>query len=237
MKIINWINKIRGKKTLELNRSSGELNRICGEFEVDNWAVSRFVMDRLLPVVGIHPFPLNEQMLMVAAVCRLQPTHIFEWGTNIGKSARLFYETCTALGMATEIHSIDLPDDIEHAEHPHAKRGYLVRGMAQVKLHLGDGLDTSLEILRNSPEMKARPLFFVDGDHGYTSVQRELAGIVEHVPQAHILLHDTFYQSDESGYNTGPYRAIAELLRDCDQYRVVSQNIGLPGMTLLWQSQ
>ena len=220
----------------DLTCESSALNQRCGEFEVNNWAISRFVVHKLVPIVDVLPFPLNEQMLMVAAVCRLQPTHIFEWGTNIGKSARIFYETCRVLGIDTEIHSIDLPEEVEHVEHPHAERGKLVRHILRVQLHLGDGLATSLEILRSRAGEEARPLFFVDGDHSYESVKRELKGIMEHVPLAHILLHDTFHQSPESGYNTGPYRAVTELLAHTDRYRVLSQNIGLPGMTLLWQA-
>jgi cephalosporin hydroxylase len=211
-------------------------NQCCSEFEVNNWAISKFVIHKLVPIVDVLPFPLNEQMLMVAAVCRLKPTHIFEWGTNIGKSARIFHETCKALGIDTEIHSIDLPDDVEHVEHPGAKRGHLVKNIKSVKLHLGDGLDTSLQILAQVRNQHPRPLFFLDGDHSYSSVKRELEVITEKVPDAHILLHDTFFQSEESGYNIGPYQAIADVVgAETGKYRILSQNIGLPGMTLLWQ--
>ena len=61
-----------------------------GEFEVNNWIISEFIVEKLVPVVGVHPFPLDELSLMTAAVCRFQPELIFEWGTNIGKSARIF---------------------------------------------------------------------------------------------------------------------------------------------------
>ena len=66
------------------------VNAHCREFEVNKWALSEFVVHRLLPIVGIHPYPLDELLLMSAAVCRLRPRHIFEWGTNVGKSARIF---------------------------------------------------------------------------------------------------------------------------------------------------
>ena len=130
-----------------------------------------------------------------------------------------------------------MPDDVEHAEHPGAKRGYLVKNIETVKLHLGDGLDTSLRILEQVRNQHSRPLFFLDGDHSYSSVKRELEVITEKVPDAHILLHDTFYQSDESGYNIGPYQAIVDVVgAGTGTYRILSQNIGLPGMTLLWRS-
>jgi hypothetical protein len=213
------------------------LNDDCSEFEVNNWTISRFVLKKLVPVVGIQPFPLNEQMLMVAAVCRLRPSYILEWGTNIGKSARIFYETCRTFDISAEIHSIDLPDDIEHGEHPKLKRGMLVKGKKGVHLHQGDGLETSLRILSEKPA-SLHPLFFIDGDHDYASVKRELEGIIIEAPEANILLHDTFYQSSGSTYNVGPNKAIADVLGTVpDKFSVLSQKLGLPGMTLLWQAK
>lgn len=205
----------------------------CTFFEVNNWILSRFVVERLLPRVGFHPFPLNEQMLMTAAVCRIKPSHILEWGTNIGASARIFYEICRTFSPQTEIHSIDLPDHERHEEHPGQQRGRLVRGIPQVRLHQGDGLDVALNVLVAASQ-PVRALFFLDGDHGYDSVYRELDTIIDKVPSAGILVHDTFYQSEESCYNTGPYRAIQDVLRDSGaDFEIISQDIGLPGMTFL----
>lgn len=208
----------------------------CSAFEVDNWAVSRFVFGRLVPIIGMHPFPINEQVLMVAAVCRVKPSHILEWGTHIGKSARLFYETCKTFGIEAEIHSTDLPDNVGHAEHPGGRRGELVMGIQGVRLHLGDGLATSLKIMAGTNVKNPRPLFFIDGDHSYASVTRELGCIIEQSPDANILLHDTFFQSAESGYNTGPHAAVAAMMKQQpDRYVVMKQNLGLPGMTFLWR--
>lgn len=214
------------------------LNQNCGEFEVNNWEISQFVVKKLLPIVGFRPFPLNEQMLMVGAVCRLKPTHILEWGTNIGKSARIFYETCKAFNINAKIHSIDLPDSIQHVEHPGEKRGSLVRGLDDVQLHQGDGLETSLEILSFCKSPAVFPLFFIDGDHSYASVKRELVEIIDKIPTANILLHDTFFQSVASGYNVDPCRAIMDALSErTHSFKILSQNIGLPGMTLLWRHE
>lgn len=210
-------------------------NPTCSEFEVDTWAISRFVLDKLVPIVSVQPFPLNEQMLMVAAVCRLAPAYIFEWGTHVGTSARIFYECTSHFGIQAEVHSIDLPDDVDHVEHPHEGRGKLVRGLPGVHLHQGDGLDIALQIWRSVPH-KPRPLFLLDGDHSYQSVYRELRGITTEIPDANVLLHDTFYQSLESAYNVGPYRAIEDLLRSNGaRYRRIDSGLGLPGMTLLYQ--
>lgn len=203
-------------------------------FEIDAWSVSAFVAERLLPLVGCHPFPLNEQMLMTAAVCRARPTHIMEWGTNIGVSARIFHEICRTFSLAAEIHSIDLPDHAGHAEHPGRERGRLVRGIPGVTLHQGDGCSVALEILARAAA-PVRPFFFLDGDHACASVSRELRAISIAWPAASILVHDTFCQSRESGYNTGPWLAIRELLQESGaRYERQDQHLGLPGMTLLW---
>ena len=204
------------------------------EFEVNNWVISDFIVKTIVPVVGVHPFPLNELMLMVAAVCRFKPTLIFEWGTHIGKSARIFRETVKAFKIPCAIHSIDLPDDVHHGEHPHSDRGKMVRGMKEVTLHQGDGVARSLELLQANAG-RGRVLFFVDGDHSYDTVKRELLAILRAEPNAIVLLHDTFLQSPGSGYNVGPYEAINEVLASLDGDReTISTRTGLPGMTLVF---
>jgi cephalosporin hydroxylase len=211
------------------------LNIHCDEFEVDNWLVSEFIVERLVPIVGVHPFPLNEMVLMVAAVCRLKPDHIYEWGTHLGKSARVFYETARHFGLNVDIHSVDLPDTVVHQEHPGNQRGMLVKGLEGVHLHQGDGLSVCLDIHARTAKPR-ETLVFIDGDHSYDSVKRDLAGIMTGMPEAHILLHDTFFQSRQSGYNVGPYQAIADALASAPRrYRPLSSNTGLPGMTLLYQ--
>lgn len=228
---------LRALRARPPSHESPARNGSSTEFEVDTWSISEFVGRRLVPVVGIHPFPLHELMLMVAAVCRTEPSEIFEWGTHIGKSARIFSECSTHYRIKAVIHSTDLPDDASHVEHPHGARGKLVRGLPNVHLHQGDGLDTSIGIWRDDGR-KPHPLFLLDGDHAYESVLRELSGIVREIPDASILLHDAFYQSADSGYNVGPHRAITEVLAHApDRYRRVDSGLGLPGMTLLYPAQ
>jgi cephalosporin hydroxylase len=211
------------------------LNPDSEKFEVNNWIISEFVVNRLVPIAGIHPFPLNELMLMSSAVCKFKPQLIFEWGTNIGKSARIFYETLQAFKIESEIHSIDLPDDVFHNEHPQKNRGKMVRGLSKVILHQADGLQRSLDIY-NEKKPGGRVLFFVDGDHSYESVKKELETILKNIPNAAVLLHDTFYQSENAGYNTGPYQAIEDVLgAEKSNYIVMSTQTGLPGMTLVYK--
>ena len=205
----------------------------CSEFEVDNWAISEFIVSKLIPVVGTHPYPIAELNLMVAAICRLKPLQIFEWGTNIGKSARIFYETGKHFNIPLTIHSIDLPDDLDHQEHPRGHRGRMVKGYAGVSLYQSDGLSKAVELYQLRPQ--DRTLVFIDGDHSYESVFRELTGIIKAMPNAAILLHDTFYQSGQAGYNIGPYQAVTKILDSMPEtYQVMSTTTGLPGMTLLY---
>jgi cephalosporin hydroxylase len=223
-------------KSLQGKGQDPAMNVNCSEFEVNNWIVSEFVVGTLVPIVGVHPFPLNELVLMVSAVCRLKPDHIVEWGTHLGKSARIFYETSKRFGLEMEIHSVDLPDDIGHQEHPGQERGILVKGLSGIHLHQGDGLTVCLEI-HNRIGSPSKTLVFIDGDHNHDSVKRELTGVMMHMPEANILLHDTFFQSAESGYNIGPYQAIAEaMVATPGRYRILSTQTGLPGMTLLYQA-
>lgn len=208
-------------------------NPKASEFEVDLWTLSRFVIEKIVPVVGTHPYPLNELLLMAGAACRLEPTVVFDWGTHIGASARIFYECSLTFELGYEIHSIDLPPDVSHVEHPGEEHGRLVKGLANVHLHRGSGVEVALEQWRKlgRPE---RPLFFVDGDHAYESVLDELNQIFSAVPDASALAHDTFFQSAESNYNVGPARAIDEIVEKYPgRFRVVKSGLGRPGMTLL----
>ena len=101
-------------------------------------------------------------------------------------------------------------------------------------LHLGDGLETSLGIYAQLKTKIHPALFFLDGDHSYGSVRRELAAIRAAAPAAVQLVHDTFYQSPESGYNTGTYQAVEEFIHSYpEEYSRLSTSLGLPGMTLL----
>jgi len=211
------------------------VNPNCKYFEVNNWIISKFILNKIIPKVGIKPYPINELFLMVASVCRFRPSYIFEWGTHVGKSARIFYETTIYFNIKTIIHSIDLSDDVDHTEHPKNQRGKFVKDLDQVILHQGDGLTTALKICRES-QINKNVLFFLDGDHQYQSVKRELIGIMKNLPEANILIHDTFYQSSKSSYNVGPFKAVSTVLRSTpNNYKVFSAKLGLPGMTLLYK--
>ena len=233
---MSFAKKILVKLKSSFLGSTGDVakNLQCAEFEVDNWRISKFIVNKLIPTVGVHPYPISELNLMAATICRLKPEQVFEWGTNIGKSARIFHETSIEFKIPLLIHSIDLPDDSPHNEHPKSSRGRMVKGYPNVSLYQADGLTKAVELYQQHPNK--RTLVFIDGDHSYDSVLRELNGVIAHMPTAWILLHDTFYQSEASGYNVGPHRAVKETLASSPSiFRVMETATGLPGMTLLYK--
>jgi cephalosporin hydroxylase len=171
--------------------------------------------------------------LACAALCRLKPGVVLDWGTYHGASARMFWECAKAFRLDCEIHSIDLPPDVPHVEHPGNERGRLVRGLPGVQLHLGDGISVALDVWTRMGR-PARPLFVVDGDHAYESVLGELQRIFESAADASALVHDTFWQSAQSRYNVGPAEAVEEIVRQTpERFAVIQSGLGLPGMTLL----
>jgi len=205
--------------------------------EVDKRALSLFVVECLLPIVGVHPYPMDEQLLMCSAVAYFKPDIIMEWGTHKGHSARIFREAVNYCGLSAQLHSIDLPPNAAHEENiRNAKmRGCLIKGM-DVQLHLGDGLATAISILaqaRKSAVQDKLPMFFLDGDHAYESVKRELDGVREFCTKAVVLIHDTFYQSPEANYNVGPHQAVQEFTR-FHNLPLYTTALGLPGMSLTW---
>ena len=124
------VRKIRGKTQQPADVWPDPVrNPAASEFEVDLWILSRFLLEKIVPVVGTHPYPLNELLLMTAAACRLKPSVVFDWGTHIGVSARIFYECDKAFKLDYEIHSVDLPPDASHVEHPGQEHGRLVKGL------------------------------------------------------------------------------------------------------------
>lgn len=210
------------------------VNNMSTELEVNINYISQFVISKLIPIVGFSPYPINELLLMTAAVCGLKPDYIFEWGTHLGVSARVFYEINMNYNLNIKIHTIDLPNHIDRPEHIREQRGIKIKGLKEIHVHLGDGLDTALQIAGNLPEDKTL-FFFIDGNHSYDSVKRELDGVGREQPNAYMLIHDTFYQSSDSGYNIDPNLAIRDFLQqNMNSYKVISTNIGLPGMTLLY---
>ncbi len=231
--MINKIKNYLGSKLLNPNKIL--LNIECTEFEIDNWEVSKFIVKKIIPIVGLHLYPLNELMLMVSAVCRFRPDYIFEWGTGVGKSARIFSESANFLNIDTKIYSSDLPASSNHPDHPGKLIAKYAKRESQIIFLIGDGLNNSLKIYKNLNK-KVSTLFFLDGDHDYKSVKKELEMLISCIEKPKILIHDTFFQSKDSNYNLGPHKAIEEILKHNMKYnfRKIETKTGLPGMCLLY---
>lgn len=208
-------------------------NHYNAKLEVDNWLLSEFVIKKLVPIVGFTPYPLNELMLMSAALVFYQPRLLLEWGTHYGNSARIFFETIKFFNLDCRIHSIELPANSAHMENPHKHYAKHVKSIKDVQLHRGDGLTLAIEIALES-STDNRVLFYLDGDHDYDVVLNEISQVANNFPLAAIIIHDTFYQNEESGYNVGPYRAVRAFLENSSHtYQLIETSTGLPGMSLL----
>jgi cephalosporin hydroxylase len=228
-RLFDWL--FSNKKSLPIYNS--DLSTVTRSLpEANKWVLSEFVLSTLVPVVGVHPYPLDELLLMCSAVAYFKPDVIIEWGTHQGRSARVFHEVSVYLELQGTLHSIDLPPDHEHVENIHksGERAIFVRGLP-VSLHLGDGLTIARKVLAEAKPLL--PLFFVDGDHSFESVHNELTVIKEISPRAVILAHDTFLQEPRSGYNCGPYEALKKFTDD-NRLPLQSTILGLPGMSLTY---
>ena len=230
--------KIEDYKTPKsfLGRYADPVKNILGKnFEVDGWITSEFVMRELVPIVGFHPYPLPELFLLTAVCCWYKPRYIFEWGTNVGKSARIFHEISTKFGLKAKVYTVDLPEISTHPELPKEDQlGYFIKNVPEVFSLRGDGLDESLKIIRQEKLKNSRLLFFLDGDHSFRAVNHELTTIYSRLNKACVLVHDTLDQTSESGYNLGPRQAINTLLdRDKKRRILVETTMSLPGMTAI----
>jgi cephalosporin hydroxylase len=189
---------------------------------------SKFVAESLLSRADYWPYPPGELHLMTVTLLWWQPDMIFEWGTNVGNSARIFHWIAEAFEIRTEIHSIDLPPETPHVQNVKESRGRLVRDFPDVHLHLGDGVNKAIELI--AALKPQRPLFYVDGDHRADTVTRELEAIHAAVPGAPILLDDTH----DWGIPDSPRPAMLQFLERHDgEYEVFEMAATLPGMSLL----
>ena len=205
--------------------------------EANSAELDRFVLEKILPKTGLL-YPFAEISLMALVVSRVRPTHIYEWGTNIGGSAKIFHVITEALQMDTAIHTWDLPEDVPHGQHPGKEHGKLARGLPRVHFHRDDGLQGALGAMESERNQHPgfRPLFFVDGDHSYASVIREITGLISVQDEFHLLAHDTFVQKpDTKGQSRESWIGCPTALEALAQgYRWLNVGFGNPGMAYLW---
>jgi len=187
------------------------------------------LLNNVIPKIGYDTYPLNEQMLMAAAIAFVRPKIIIEWGTHFGKSARLFWEVKESLHLNCEIYTVDLMDP-DHLEFPGTARGKYLSGTG-VNQNVGDGVEIANKILKDTLEPA---LVYIDGDHSRESVKRDLA-IWDKLPsKSGILVHDVFFQTP-SNYNIGPWQSLQEFQKEQKSKisQVQWQLLGLPGMAFV----
>ena len=194
--------------------------------EVDKWAASAMVRT-LQAIVGDQPYPADELLLMTAAFAFHRPETVIDIGTHLGKSARIWHELSTRLHTASSIHTVDVLDPT-HPEFPGAGHAAYVRAKP-VQIHIGDGAAVAEGLVRPAP--RRRYLLFLDGDHRFETVSRELE-VLRQLSGGAALIHDTFFQPS-SRYNHGPYLAIQQFLKTYTPRQVLHLQSGLPGMSYI----
>lgn len=194
--------------------------------EINKWTTSRVVLD-LVKIVGYHPYPCDEMLLMVAAFRYHDPDIVIDLGTHEGKSARVWWELSRRYKRTTFVHTVDILDP-KHPEYPGKRLGKFISDTSVVQ-HIGDSYECASDLIRNDPDSVF--LLFLDADHRYESVRRELE-LLKLIKQGAVLVHDTFYQPD-SNYNHGPYLAILDFLTTTKVKQVIHLQTGLPGMSYL----
>lgn len=140
--------------------------------------------------IGLPAYGDDEVVFVADVMKRHRPTHVFEWGTNVGASARLFYECARILGFPCEVHTTELPIELAHLDrdHPGHRYGQWIKELP-IHTYRGDGLMESLRL--NDYLLPERPLFFLDGSHEHMTVLGELTWVSWAAPKAVLLVHDT----------------------------------------------
>jgi hypothetical protein len=175
----------------------------------------------------------DDEVGFMADTLRLyRPSHVFEWGTNRGSSARIWFEAAQLLELDCVVHTFELPIWLAYLspEHPGVDWAQQIRDVPAVQAHRGDGGFAAVSLCL---EIGAtRPLFFVDGDHSFEAVRRELTMIGRAVPHAVIVLHDTNHPASHGP--TGPAQAVTEYLLERSHAITVEVLESQAGMTRLW---
>lgn len=201
---------------------------------IENWVniISPKINRRLASFVsklrrkGVSVSYSREEIALIYNTCfEFRPDFICEWGTNIGNSARIFYEVSKLLRLKCEIHSVDISDDSPGK----GLRGQMVRGL-NVNLYLGDGLSVGLDLYEKSSCV--RPLFFLDDHHVYKDVLNQVKSISEQIPEAVMLVHDFLKAGQGQMVLHEPGLAIRDF-KGINGYEIVSVSSGC-SMLRMW---
>lgn len=184
-----------------------------------------------LRAIGLHDYPDEHIALFQDTVERLKPTHIFEWGTNWGESARIWYELTEGQDPLCQIHTTDINMlGAPCGEHPGHLHGHWIRGqtvMDRPRLHWrrGEGCETSIRLWKVL--LPEHSLFFIDDSHRVLANARYLRAISHECPPAVIIVHD-------SGVGGEPRAAVDSFLRRHGDGYKVTEVAATSGAIRLW---
>lgn len=175
--------------------------------------------------LGIPGYGDDEVAFIAKTLLKLQPSHVFEWGTNVGASARIFHEVTRLAGIRSTVHTWEHPD-MTTRDHPGHRHAELVDGIATVIPYIGEGLIGALSLYTSTTP--ARALFFLDGDHSYATVLKELRAIAKVAAEAVILVHDLRHPTERTG------DAVHDFAAEQNGRYVLAELASQAGMGRLW---
>ena len=138
---------------------------------------------------GVLGYTPEEMTFVYDTMAELRPSLLLEWGTNVGHSARMFWEAKRLLALDTEIHSIELSEPVSalRPEDEGKQRGHHVQGL-DVTLHVGVGVPTAVRLHAESG--REPTLLYVDDNHSGPGLTHDLGVLTTEMPDAVILVHD-----------------------------------------------
>lgn len=132
------------------------------------------------PEVLMEP---QERLMLYALIVSLQPKNALEVGVCDGGSSKIMVRAMDDINRG-RLYSIDpeprvTPELLQSLGHRMTlKRGFSPQDVAELRAQAGTGFDFA----------------FIDGDHGYDSVVRDIRGVLEYLSDsAYLLFHDSHY--------------------------------------------
>ncbi len=180
--------------------------------------------------IGLRDYHDSHIALFEDTVVRLQPTHIFEWGTNWGESTRIWYELTALHAPICRIDTTDVSRIGDPCgQHPGYLHGHWIEDLAsargsRIHCHQGEGCEISIALFRALPAERA--IFFVDDNHELGPNLSSLRAIDALETPAVVIVHD-------SG-GGGPRFAIDTFMQARQVAYEVTEIAEASGVTRLW---
>ena len=164
--------------------------------------------------------PYGERTVLSAIAQVAQPSVVFEFGTYTGSTTVMLAKAC---GGGTELHTLDLPDDllISAGIHPDTV-GHVIRESAEVDKHrIVQHRENSRKFDYSFLEGKV-DLVFVDGSHEYDDVISDSQNAMRMLSPGGVVVWDDYHTPC-----LPVAAAIDDLAKDYAIYRVASTRLAV----------